>query len=151
MNTPKTIKVLDPQSRDITSILAYFYQWEKERAEHVFLRQPYGKNWKTYTWSEVGTMARRLAHALQGIGLVAGDKVGIVSKNCYQWIVTDLALMMGGFVSVPFYPNLTAKELNQVMLVSEAKILFVGKLDDWTSMPRCARRCSTHCIPTLRR
>lgn len=134
MDAPKKIKILDPQSSDITSILAYFYQWEKERGEQVFLRQPFGKNWKTYSWREVGTMARCLISALQGIGLVAGDKVGIVSKNCYQWIVTDLALMMGRFVSVPFYPNLTAKELNQVLLASEAKVLFVGKLDDWTSM-----------------
>lgn len=132
MSAPKTIKTID--SQNIKSILAYFYQWEQERGDTIFLRQPFQKDWQTYTWRQVGEISRRLAKALQSLGLVAGDKVGMVSKNCYQWIVTDLALMMGGFVSVPFYPNLTTKELNQVMLASEAKVLFVGKLDDWESM-----------------
>lgn len=119
---------------DLKSILAYFYEWEQKKGDAVFLRQPEGNTWKTYTWREVGQMARRLALALQGMGLEPGDNVAIVSKNCYHWIVADLALMMGGFISVPFYPNLTAKELNQVLTASEAKVMFVGKLDDWPSM-----------------
>ncbi len=119
---------------DLKSILAYFYEWEQKKGDAVFLRQPEGNNWKTYSWREVGQMARRLVRVLQGMGLEPGDKVAIVSKNCYHWIVSDLALMMGGFVSVPFYPNLTAKELNQVLTASEARVMLVGKLDDWASM-----------------
>jgi long-chain acyl-CoA synthetase len=119
---------------DLKSILAYFYEWEQKKGDAVFLRQPEGNDWKTYSWREVGEMARRLVRVLYGMGLEQGDKVAIVSKNCYHWIVSDLALMMGGFVSVPFYPNLTAKELNQVLTASEAKVMLVGKLDDWASM-----------------
>ncbi|WP_373548675.1 AMP-binding protein [Haliscomenobacter sp.] len=119
---------------NLKSILAYFYEWEQKKGDAVFLRQPEGNDWKTYSWSEVGQMARRLVRALYGMGLEEGDKVAIVSKNCYHWIVSDLALMMGGFVSVPFYPNLTAKELNQVLSASEARVMLVGKLDDWGSM-----------------
>lgn len=118
----------------LKSILDYFYEWEQKKPDAVFLRQPYGDTWKTTTWREAGLEARKMAAALEGIGLKPGDHIGIVSKNCYHWILADLAIMMGGFVSVPFYPTLNAAQLQQVLELSHAKALFVGKLDDWPSM-----------------
>lgn len=122
------------KDRDLKTMLDYFYDWERSRPDAVFLRQPYGKTWKTISWAEAGLEARRIAAALQGLGLEPGDHVGIVSKNCYHWILADLAIMIGGFVSVPFYPTLTSAQLKQVLELSHAKALFVGKLDDWPAM-----------------
>lgn len=119
---------------ELRTILDFFYQWEREKPEDTFLRQPHGKEWQTYSWAVVGDMARRMATALQDMGLKPGDKVGLVSKNCYHWIIADLAIMMGRFVSTPFYPNLTAGQLRQVLRLSDAKVLFVGKLDEWENM-----------------
>ena len=42
--------------------------------------------------------------------------------------------MMAGHVSVPLYPNLQAGTIQQILEHSEAKLLFVGKLDDWKTM-----------------
>ncbi len=116
---------------NLRTTLDFFYQWEEEKADEIYLRQPFGDNWKEITWREVGDQARRICSALQGMGFQKGDHIGIFSKNCYHWIITDLALMMGGFVSTPFYPNLNAEQLGQVLELSDAKALFVGKLDDW--------------------
>ncbi|WP_367390108.1 AMP-binding protein [Lewinella sp. LCG006] len=118
-------------TQNLEPILAAFYRWEKEQANTIFLRQPYGKKWKELTYAEVGQQARRLCTALQRKGLQAGDHVGILSKNCYHWIITDLALMMGDFVSVPFYASLPAAALEEVIKLSDIKLLFVGKLDEW--------------------
>ncbi len=117
---------------DLKSLLDYFYQFERERANKVYLRQPFGNNWKEITWFEVGQEARRLCTALQNSGLQKGDHVGILSKNCYHWFITDIAILMGGFVSVPFYPNLNKEQLNEVLALSDVKTLFVGKLDAWS-------------------
>ena len=119
---------------DLKTIVDYFLEWESRQPSAVFLRQPTGDQWKNYTWREVGEQARRMAAALRARGLQPGDKVGIVSKNCCHWVITDLALMFGGFVSTPFYPNLTAAQLRQVLELSDAKALFVGKLDEWSNM-----------------
>lgn len=108
-----------------------FYRWEKEKAQQPFLRQPYGKEWKTLTYAEAGQEARKIAAALKVMGLEKGDHVGILSKNCYHWILTDLAIMMGGFVSVPFYASLPAEQLKVVIEKSHIKALFLGKLEDW--------------------
>ena len=116
------------------TILQFFYEWEATRPDAPFLRQPAGDDWKTITWREAGQEARKIAAGLQGLGLQPGDHVGMVSKNCYHWIIADLAIMMGRFVSVPFYPNLTARQLAEVIELGDVKALFVGKLDDWHTM-----------------
>lgn len=67
---------------------------------------------------------------MKAAGLQKGDKVGIYSKNCYQWIVSEIAIMLGGFVTVPFYSNLVGDSLKEVIVLSEIKFLFVGKLEN---------------------
>lgn len=110
--------------------LELFYKWEQEKANEVYLKQPQDGSWTDYTWKEVGNQARRIAAALQDMGIPAGSTVGLISKNCAHWIIWDIAMKIGGFISVPFYPNLTRDQLQQVLEHSECKALFVGKLDD---------------------
>lgn len=131
----------DPQAmprpyadEELKTILDYFYEWESKQPDAPFLRQPSGEDWQSISWAEAGEEARRMCAALQGLGLKPGDKVGLISKNCYHWVIADLAMMMGGFVSVPFYPNLTAGQLRQVLKLSDAKVLFVGKLEEWSNL-----------------
>jgi long-chain acyl-CoA synthetase len=131
-NSPIEITIEENDAiRNADSFLAIFYEREKLHPNKVYLRQPDGDKWNEYTWAEVGIEARKLLTALQGIGLKKGEHVGLISKNCYQWIVADLAILMGGFVSVPYYATLSAKDLAEVIHLSEIKALFVGKLDDW--------------------
>jgi len=120
-----------PEMLTAKSFLEIFYEREKLHPTKVYLRQPEGKTWHEFTWFEVGQQARQLVSALREMGLKKGDHIGIMSKNCYQWIVADLAILMGGFVSVPFYPTLPSDELNEVIELSSIKVLFVGKLEQW--------------------
>ncbi len=113
------------------TIIGHFYHWESTTPDKVFLRQPKGDSWKTLTYKEAGQQARRIATALAAKGLQKGDHIGILSKNCYHWILADLAIMMGGYVSVPYYASLPKKQLEQVVQLSDVKLLFVGKLDSW--------------------
>lgn len=117
--------------RNSQSFIETFYERVKLHPDKTYLRQASGNKWEEYTWAEVYDMAARLVSGLQHMGLRQGDHVGILSKNCYAWIVADLAIMMGGFVSVPFYPTLSKKDLREVIELSDIKALFVGKLDVW--------------------
>ncbi|MDX2303300.1 MAG: AMP-binding protein [Microscillaceae bacterium] len=115
-------------------LIEYFYEWEKKIPNQVYLRQPYGDTWKEYTWKEVGDQARRIVSALKAMNLPEKSNIGLVSKNCAHWIMCDLAIMMSGHVSVPFYPTLDAEKLGEVLLHSDAEVLFIGKLDNWEGM-----------------
>lgn len=118
----------------LKSLIEFFYEWEKKQPNKVFLRQPEGDHWKTYTWKEVGEQARRMAGALKALQLPQKSHIGLISKNCAHWIMSDLAIMMSGHISVPLFPTLTASQLTQVLTHSQTKVLFVGKLDDWRSI-----------------
>lgn len=117
----------------IMSPIEHFFKWESKIPENTFLRQPEGKNWKTITYKEAGQQARKVASYLQALGLEKGSHIGLISKNCYHWILADLAIMMAGYVSVPFYASLTAKQLGEVMEKSDCKAIFVGKMEKWDS------------------
>ena len=111
--------------------IEYFYKWEKELPNRPFLKQPKGDTWTTWTYAEAGQEARRMATALQELGLAPSSHIGLSSKNCAHWVLADLAIMMAGFVSVPFYASLTADQLEDVLAKSDCKAIFIGKMDHW--------------------
>ncbi len=118
-------------SQKIPTIIEKFYHWEKTIPNKIFLRQPKGNKWHTLTYAEAGQEARKMTTALRNQGLQPGDHIGIYSKNCYHWILADLAIMMGGYVSVPFYASLPKQQLGQVIELADLKAIFLGKLDSW--------------------
>ena len=114
-----------------------FYDYELKLKDKPFLRQPYGKSWKELTWEEAGQMARKLATGLKSLGLKEKSHVGLISKNCKEWVIADLAIMMAGYVSVPFFPTLKSNEIKHLIEFGEVEALFVGKLEgNWDEMKK---------------
>ncbi|WP_421315065.1 AMP-binding protein [Aeromonas veronii] len=113
--------------------LEMLYHWERQCPDRTYLRQTINREYVGFTWGEVADEARRMVTALRHLGLVAGDKVALLSKNCAQWFIADLAMQMGQYVSVPIYPTANVDTIEYVLRHSEAKAIFVGKLDDWKS------------------
>jgi long-chain acyl-CoA synthetase len=115
--------------------LQRLYYWEKTQPKRVALTQPMGNGVvQEFTWEQVGDQVRRMAAHLQSQGWAPGDKVAILSKNCAWWLMSDLAIWMAGYVSVPLYPTLAPATVNQILAHSEARACFVGKLDGWEAM-----------------
>ena len=113
--------------------LEQFLKWEKENPDRIFLRQPIKGVWKKWTWAQAGDEARRIAKGFNSLGLQEKDHIALLSKNCAQWIIADLAIMMGGFISIPIYPTLSASAIEPILIHSEAKAIIIGKLDDYST------------------
>ena len=116
------------------SPLEMLYKWEKEKPNEIFLSQPINGVWHNWTWQEFADEVRKMATYLKQLNLPSESKIGILSKNCAHWLMTDMAIMMSGHVSVPLYPNLNAETLSKILSHSETKLLFVGKLDNYNEM-----------------
>lgn len=115
--------------------LEMIYHWETARAESVYMVQPMGGDKVVeYTWRRAVGEARRMAAYLKSLDLPANSRIGIISKNCAHWIMSDWAIWMAGHVSVPLYPTLNATTVGYILEHSGCEVLFVGKLDDWDSM-----------------
>ena len=108
-----------------------FYEWEQKLRDRPLLRQPFGDEWEIYTWGEVGQMARKLATGLKSLGLRENAHIGLISKNCREWIIADIAIMMAGYVSVPFFPSLKGEELSFLLDYGDVDLIFVGKIETW--------------------
>ena len=115
--------------------LQRLYHWEKADPDRVVLTQPMGGGRVVdYTWGQAIDQSRRMAAHLRGLGLPAGSRIAILSKNSAHWLMCDFAIWMAGLVSVPLYPTLAADTVGQILQHSESRLLFVGKLDGWESM-----------------
>jgi long-chain acyl-CoA synthetase len=113
--------------------LSRFIHWEQEAPGHLLFHQPLPGIVRTWTYAQAGHEIRKIAAALMVHDLPPRSRVAILSKNCAQWIMADLAIMMAGHISVPLYPTLSAHSINQILEHCEPKAIFIGKLDDYTA------------------
>src|SRR5512139_218123 len=85
--------------------LQRLYHWEKAAPERVVLTQPVGAgSVRDFTWAQVIDESRRMAAHLQSLGFAPGARIAILSKNTAHWLMSDFAIWLAGFVSVPLYP-----------------------------------------------
>jgi len=119
---------------DDYNLVDYFQYWEKETPESEFLLEPVNRTYQIFTWGKAGNEIRRMAAYLHSLGLPEKSHIAILGKNSAHWIMADIAVMMAGFVSVPLYPNLTADQLKAILVHSESRFLFLGKLDNFEEL-----------------
>ncbi len=116
-------------------LLEAVYEWEQSSPDRVYLTQPLG-NGETvdYTWGQTVEEARRMAAHLRSLNLPPVSHIGLISKNCAHFIMTELAIWMAGHVSIALYPTLNADTVQYILHHADIKLVFIGKLDDWESM-----------------
>ncbi|MFA0440452.1 AMP-dependent synthetase [Vibrio sp. 10N.286.49.C2] len=105
-------------------------KWASERPDEIYLKQIINREFVEFTYAEVADKALRLVSSLRALGIQPGDKVALISKNCAEWFICDLALMLGDYISVPVFPTAGADTIEYCITHSESKALLVGKLDD---------------------
>ena len=118
---------------ELKSPVENFIKWETNKGNETFLIQPInGKNHE-FSWERVGIEARKICSYIKSFNFPKNSKIAILSKNCAHWIITDLAIMMSGNISVPIYANVNGKTAKYILEHSESKMLFIGKLEesDW--------------------
>ena len=113
-------------------ILDYVYDHEAAQPDRVFLTQPIGGGQVVdTTWAQMLDQARRMAAHLLGLGFEPGARIAMLAKNSSHFIMAELAIWMAGGTTVAIFPSETAETVRYVLEHSEARLLFVGKLDNW--------------------
>ena len=75
---------------------------------------------------ELFERVRDLSLGLADTGMARGDRVAIVSESRPEWLLTDLAIVASGGVTVPIYPTLSASQVRYILQDSGAKIAVVS-------------------------
>ncbi|MEX1363475.1 MAG: AMP-binding protein, partial [Nannocystaceae bacterium] len=120
-----------PDAIDSKLLLNRFYSNVDQRGDETYLVQPIGGGKvKEYSFREVFDEAAKMAGHLKSLDLPPQSKIAIISKNCAHFFMADLAIWMAGHVSVALYPTLARDTVEYILEHSEAKLIFIGKLDE---------------------
>lgn len=128
MSSAATTRGVDPQRLPLQRL----YEMERRFPDRIALTQPENGNTRDWTWREVAQEVRMAAAYLRSLNYPPNSRIAILSKNCAHWLIADLAIWMAGHVSVPLYATLSADAVARLLAHSESRLMFVGKLDDWT-------------------
>jgi long-chain acyl-CoA synthetase len=89
--------------------------------------------WRTYSTREVAETVNKLSAGLLQLGIggvdrsvESADKVALMSKNCPDWVMVDLAVQQIGAVLTPVYPTINVNELEFVLNDAQVKVIFVN-------------------------
>ncbi len=84
--------------------------------------------------SEFEAWIKDFSLGLQALGLQKGDKLIILSDNSPFWVMTDLASLCLGVVTVPIYTSLMPEQIKYIIDNSDAKIVVCGGSDLWAKV-----------------
>jgi long-chain acyl-CoA synthetase len=75
---------------------------------------------------ELFEQVRDLSLGLTALGVNRGDRVAILAESRPEWLITDLAVLTAGGVTVPVYPTLSAGQARYILHDCGAKVVVVS-------------------------
>ena len=84
---------------------------------------------KRLTWAELSAEADRVARGLWSLGVRRGDRVGLWSTNCIEWIMMHMGCARAGAALVNVNPAYRSHELQFTLQRSRMKALFLWHKD----------------------
>jgi len=70
--------------------------------------------------------AMKVSKSLLKLGIVKGDKIGLISNNRPEWISMDCGILQVGAVDVPIYPTISVEDYKYIFNDAELKYCFVS-------------------------
>ncbi len=114
-------KKIEPRPLTLQSIVDYSIKHFSQMPSVSFV----GGN--PITYSELGRKIEEVSAMLFSLGLKQGDKVALLSHNMPNWVIAYFAVVSKGLVIVPILPDFTREEIDNVMIHSESKAMFVSE------------------------
>ena len=85
------------------------------RSTLIERKSPLGNKWVKVTAEAFLDDVNRVAAGLMGMGLQAGETVGIMAHTSYEWTLLDFAIATAGLVSVPVYETDSADQIEWIL------------------------------------
>jgi len=80
-------------------------------------------------WAELSEAAYRVARGLWSLGIRRGDRVGLWSTNCIEWIMMHMGCARAGVALVNVNPAYRSHELQYTLTRSRMKAIFLWHQD----------------------
>lgn len=114
------------QLEHFDNLIQMFLTRAATKGDAPFLWAKREGEWSSTSWAEARRQVIALATGLRSIGLEPGDRVCLVSENRPEWLISDLAIMAAGCVTVPTYTTNTTRDHAHILGNSGAKAVIVS-------------------------
>ena len=139
MNPPDAQEVDRPPGRTICGL----FHNSAARYPHrtALMAKDRAGRYAPMTYRELQETVDRLSAALKGLGMAAGDRAAIYSRNRPEWAMADLAVLRLGGIVVPIYQTLPPAAVANILNDSGSKLLFVQDAELWSGLRPAAEEC----------
>jgi len=107
----------------IETLNQVFLNTVKKYPKENFVLYKEGGEYKGISTQEFKNMVEEFSLGLRELGLGKNDKIILLSENRPEWIISDLAILAFGGITVPIYPTLTAEQIEYIINDSDAKVV----------------------------
>lgn len=87
--------------------------------------------WISYTWREMQQHIARWQQCLREEGLARGDRVGVLLRNCPQWVIFEQAALSLGLVVVPLYTDDRPDNIGYIIDDANIRLILIQDARRW--------------------
>ena len=110
----------------------FFEQYKLQNKNEVFL-QPLRIDQKSFTWEETFNSIIKLSEEIKKINN-NGDRCLLISENRPEWMISDLAIMLSGSITVPAYTTYIEKDYEYIIQDCTPKVLIISNKDQFSKV-----------------
>jgi len=101
------------------------------------------QKYDSINWTELFGLTNQVSLSLLNLGLLPHDKIGILSHNKPEWVISDLGIMGIRAVVVPLYATVSKNEIKYIVDETEMKLLFAGNQEQIEKAAWLADNCKS--------
>ena len=107
----------------------YFKKCEEVDGNKPFLKwlKP---NKPTYTWRDIKDRIFKLSHKIKSL-IKEGDRCLILSENRPYWLMSDIAIMNAGGISVPIFTTYSSNDYQYILKDCKPSLIIVSNNDQF--------------------
>tara|TARA_B100000963_G_scaffold227686_1_gene198585 strand:+ start:1942 stop:3630 length:1689 start_codon:yes stop_codon:yes gene_type:complete len=98
------------------------------------------KSIKSLSWQKVSNKVLSISNFLKGKGVLKGDRIMLVSEGRPEWMISDLAILGVGAITVPNYTTYTQKDFEFVLKDCQPKGLIVSNIKLYKTILGAAKK-----------
>ncbi len=102
----------------------FFDQYKKQDKNKIFLTN-LGNPQNKLSWEKTYLLVNHLSNEISK-DIKLGDRCILISENRPEWLISDLAIMLAGGISVPSYTTYTTKDYEYIIKDCEPSIVIVS-------------------------
>ncbi len=110
----------------------FFDQYNKQNKDNIFL-STLKKSDKNFSWQEVNSLVIKLSNEISKV-INPGDRCLLISENRPEWMISDLAIMLAGGITVPAYTTYTNRDYEYIINDCLPSVLIVSNNEQFNKV-----------------